>query len=114
VTEHVAPPDGSWEDGLAVDLATGDGSLVVRLAGELDLRTAADLRRDMDSWPVTRQTSLDITGLRFVDSTGIGCLMKLQRLVADAGGILIARGASPSVRRVLETTGLHRHIALLD
>ena len=107
-------PEGEPDVPFSVDAVPTEEGLVVHFEGELDLRSAAWVRAAIDSWPVGPDTSVDLSALAFVDSMGIGCLMKLQRRVADAGGILICRGATPSVRHTLEMTGMHRQVALLD
>ena len=45
---------------------------------------------------------------------GFGLLFRLQQRVADHGGMVVARGPSPKVRRLMEMTQLNRVIAILD
>jgi anti-anti-sigma factor len=91
---------------LHVELDPGDDGPVLRLRGDLDASTVPDLWRRIDD--------LDVADLDFVDSSGIGLLFRLQQRVADHGGMVVARGPSPKVRRLLEMTQLNRVIAILD
>jgi anti-sigma B factor antagonist len=59
-----------------------------------------------------RSIVLDATELAFLDSTGLGVLVTVQRDLAAANGTLVVRGASRSVRRVFEITGLDGTIIL--
>jgi anti-anti-sigma factor len=97
-----------------VDLEEADGRLVLRLAGDLDSDAAPELHRVVDELPDPSDTVLDLSGLTFVDSSGLGCLFRLQQRVADAGGILEAHGASPQVRGAMQLVQLNRVMALLD
>lgn len=101
-------------DHLRIEVVLTPDDLCVRLVGELDSASAGELRAQMEEWPVHPNTWLDLTELSFLDSSGIGCLFKLQRRVSDAGGVLVARGASVAVRRVFQVTGLSRDVALLS
>lgn len=103
----------SDEEQLTVDVHRGIDGTTVSLRGELDVQTWPDLWRALDLLEPSTLVTLDVSGLDFVDSTGIGCLFKLHRRVADAGGMVVMRGATPAVRRLMETVGLHRSIAIL-
>lgn len=100
---------------LQVDVEPTDDGTTVRLEGVLDMVTAPLLRSRIDEvdWSKT-VTTLDLGGLSFVDSTGIGCLFTLQRRVADAGGMVVAHGPSVQLRHMMETTQLSRLIAVVD
>ena len=94
-----------------VDLDTGITTLHLR--GDLDTGSSTQLWRQLDGFEPTRTVTMDLTDVGFVDSSGIGCLFKLYRRVADADGILVATGASPALRHVMEMAGLNRVIAIL-
>jgi anti-anti-sigma factor len=100
---------------LAIDVHLSDDGAFVCLAGELDIVTAPELRARIDDvdWPTT-VTTLDLADLSFVDSTGIGCLLKLHQRVADVGGMVVAHQPSPQLRRMMEVTQLNRLIAVVD
>jgi anti-sigma B factor antagonist len=87
--------------------------VVVSLYGELDLVAAPELRRRLlalFSLPVDSVT-LDMTGLTFIDSSGLLVLTVTNQAAAEHHINLILEGASASTRRLLELTGM---IGLFD
>jgi anti-anti-sigma factor len=100
--------------GFVLEATTSDGHLVLRLAGELDSEAAPDLRHRIDQLPLDGDAVLDLRDLTFIDSSGLGCLFRLQQRVADAGGLLEAHGAQAPVRQAMQMVQLNRVIALLD
>ncbi|MEH0825931.1 MULTISPECIES: STAS domain-containing protein [unclassified Micromonospora] len=93
----------------AVTYAQRDGGGVrLRLAGELDLGTAAELNSTIDRLVAEghRELLLDLTELTFCDSSGIAAFVRGDNLVAADGGWLRLTGATGRVARVLQVTGL--------
>jgi anti-anti-sigma factor len=100
---------------LHVDVRATEEGVVIELRGDLDISTAGDLWRRIDELGGTAEvTVLDLSGLDFVDSSGISCLFRLHQRVADAGGMVVARGPSARIRRLFDMTQLNRLIAVLD
>ena len=88
----------------------GAGVLVVSLEGELDIGGVADIQPALDRvlrCPA-RPLELDLSGLAFLDSSGVAVLI---RLANQFGGARISAVTSP-VRRVLEVLGLSRRFGL--
>lgn len=85
-----------------------DGTVVIRVQGELDMYAAPTLGRDLtealDAMP--HSISLDLSGLTFLDSTGIRVLVSAHRHAAAQGCGFILRSPQRSVLRVLKLTGL--------
>lgn len=81
---------------------------VVGLRGELDLRTAADLRELLLDLTSTghHHILLDLSDLAFIDSAGLGVLIGGLRRARDHGGDLELAAPSPAVRLVLDVGGL--------
>ena len=50
---------------------------------------------------------LDITGLEYVDSSGVGMLVSSLTHVKKAGGDLRLAGANPRIQRILSMTGVN-------
>ncbi len=78
---------------------------LVSLAGELDMATAVGLA----DWLVSVAGSdvvVDLSGLSFVDSTGIAALAQARGLIEQAGSELRLTRPQRPVERVLEIVGL--------
>ena len=93
----------------ALSLAVrSDGrSATIVADGALDLATASELRSAAhEASAGMRQLVLDLRGLRFIDSSGLGTLLNLRgELRREGVGMLVEAEHGP-VRRALETTGL--------
>lgn len=85
------------------------GCHVLRLAGELDLSTAGQVRAAFPSDGAGRRARrhlvLDVRRLRFVDSSGLGVLFELYRWVTARGGRVVVARPTPAVARVLRLAG---------
>jgi anti-sigma B factor antagonist len=85
----------------------GDGLAVVALEGEIDLATAPTLKSAVAQLLPKGFTrfAVDLSGVRYMDSTGLGVLIGLRRRLSDHTAIAIAAARS-NVRAVMELTGL--------
>jgi anti-sigma B factor antagonist len=106
-------------DGPQLDIVTEaaddpDGWVVVRAAGELDLATAPRLREHITGLAVTRRSPrvvLDLTDLRFCDSTGLGTLINLHRRLHAATGALVLAGLTGQPLELLTRTGMDQRFS---
>lgn len=82
---------------------------VLRLAGELDLATAPDVLAAVEAAAGDdgSRLVLDMSGVSFIDSTGVRTLLEANRV---AGNDLTLLAPSPAVTRVLELTELRGHL----
>ncbi len=90
-----------------------DGACVVRLAGELDLYNANDVRQALFDACADRPERLvvDLGEVDFVDSTALGVLIEARtKLTNKRAFILAAPGLE--TRRALEISGLDRHFSV--
>jgi anti-sigma B factor antagonist len=81
----------------------------VVLGGELDLCTAPRLAEALSQ--VTAGAALvilDLSGLTFVDSTGLQVILNARAQLSAAGGRLVLVPGGPQVRRIFEITGIAR------
>lgn len=82
---------------------------VVEVAGELDLHSAPRLRAEVaralegDASP---RIVIDLGGVTFLDSTGVGVLVGALKRAREADGQLHFCSPQPRVCRVFEITGL--------
>jgi anti-sigma B factor antagonist len=95
---------------LRASISRADGAVVVALAGELDLATAAGLRRRLADVvrvdPPPAKVVLDLAQLGFVDASGISVLLSAQRALAARGGTMVLRSPSRLVKRVVKVLEL--------
>ena len=86
------------------------GSMVVALSGELDHRRADQLRPELDELlrdPKIKELVFDLSGLSFMDSSGIGMILGRNKLMARRGGSVSVRCANAQIDRVFELAGLY-------
>ena len=98
---------------LTIDVASLEGTRRrVTVAGELDLVTAAELQSRLDAELTDgHDVELDLSGVAFVDSTGLGVLVHTAQRAQAAGTGFVIREPLPSqMRRVLRVTGLDRRL----
>jgi anti-sigma B factor antagonist len=85
-----------------------EGASVIALAGELDKLSSPRLRdllvTQLDDGAC--HLVLDVTGLRFCDSTGLWTMLEIQRRAGAAGGCLRLAGVHGILKRILTVTGL--------
>lgn len=85
--------------------------LVASLKGEIDLRVAPTLRESLDKALenlAPRHLVVDFADVTFIDSTGLGVILGRYKRVVAAGGKVAVTGLRPTVRRVVELSGLLR------
>ena len=91
-----------------------DPPTVLHLSGELDIDGAATFARALD--PLTNRggvIGLDLADLTFMDSTGINALCQAAQRLGQRGRIVLLQ-PRPSVRRVIEMSGLHGVLEIND
>lgn len=85
-----------------------DGICTLVLKGELDIATAPGLRERLIELFTggVREVVIDISGLRYVDSVGLGILVGGLKRYREASGDLHLRHPQEQVSQVLEITGV--------
>ncbi|MEP6622859.1 MAG: STAS domain-containing protein [Acidimicrobiia bacterium] len=77
--------------------------------GELDVATVPGLEhalaRLLES-DGTGTIEIDLNGVTFIDSSGLGVLVAALKQSHGLGGQLVVRGLQPAPRKVFEVTGL--------
>lgn len=81
---------------------------VLRLAGEIDMLTAAQLSDAVHEVLVNAppRVVLDLSEVSFCDSQGLGTLVVLTRKASQAQSLLVLTNVGEFLLRVLDITGL--------
>ena len=92
------------------------GTVTVALSGDLDHHTAAQIRQELDGLiadPGVRRLVFDLSGLGFMDSSGIGMILGRYRTMMMRGGTVAVRPGCRQVDRMIELSGLYQIIEKL-
>ena len=93
---------------LAVE-KVGDVAVVEIPVDELDASNTGELKHDIA--PVLEANAklvIDLSRLRFVDSSGLGAILSCLRQLTSKGGDLKLSGMQKQVRAVFELVRMHR------
>jgi anti-sigma B factor antagonist len=90
-----------------------DGRIAVfALRGSLDLSSARAVREAVAHVADEREVVVDLRGVEFIDSTGLGALIGAHKRVVEHGHTLRVVLSEGTIERLLTITGLARIFAL--
>jgi anti-anti-sigma factor len=93
----------------------GDVAIVVLPVDELDASNSAEFKRDIASvLEANAKVALDLSRLRFIDSSGLGSFLSCLRKLNAKGGDLKLFQVSRGVRTILELVRMNRMLDILD
>ena len=92
-----------------------DETVVLRVAGEIHATTAPEFSERLNDAIASGKTGvvLDLTGVEFIDSTGLSVLLNSLRRVTRARGAMVLACANPTVLRLFEITKLDSTFEIL-
>lgn len=95
---------------LQVSVEHVDGIARCVIVGEVDMATTPRLRDELIGLvnEGRRRLVLDVSGVPFLDSTGLGVLMEVHRRLREHDGAVALVGARPALIRLLTITNLSR------
>jgi anti-sigma B factor antagonist len=93
---------------LSISVQRGPAEALVTLAGEIDMSTAGRMSAVVNDLlnPAPPRVVLDLAGITFCDSQGLGTLVVLSRKAALAQSVLVLINVGDFLLRVLDITGL--------
>src|SRR5215471_4020160 len=103
-------------DAFSIQTSTTGGVLVLSVGGEVDLTTAPELARAIRLVPErTSRVVVDLTGVVFLDSSGLNVLVTGKRALAENGvDLCVVTAPIGPVRRVFEITQLTGPLGVVD
>lgn len=82
-------------------------AVIVDVAGHIDLRSSPALRKSMlDCLKRTNRLTMNLAGVRYIDSSGIASLLEVLKEARKAGKKFVLFGLTAAVREVLQLTRL--------
>ena len=100
---------------MPITVTSRDSELTIALSGEIDHHAARELMAQLDQAIAERlpaQLVLDLSGVTFMDSSGIAVLLRSLRQMGHTGGSLRAVNIPAQARKVLDAAGIGRLISL--
>ena len=98
----------AWDGNLVVEGVVDGTDVRVTVMGEIDAASAPPLQRRLDE--VIESTAgavvLNMSGVSFIDSTGLSALLNVRQHLAAHNRSLTLRDVSAPTRQLLELTGL--------
>jgi len=96
-----------------MELQQNNGSLTVKLSGDLDHHKADEIRAELDeAIDECRPRCLifDLHGVTFMDSSGVGIIMGRYKKVTAMGGSVCFVGVNNCIDKLVKMSGLLRII----
>ncbi len=82
----------------------------IALTGEIDAHTAALLREALVPGPDTGDLRVDVSGVTFIDSSGLRVVLEVHQTLGRDGRRLVLLDPSKPVARLVELAGLVSHL----
>lgn len=84
----------------------------IRARGDVDIHTAPRLGTRIASLPGSGDVVVDLSGVEFMDSSGLRVLIEAHQTLEAAGAALVLKSPSQVVRDLFEMTGLRSHFRI--
>ena len=84
-------------------------SLIIKIIGEIDHHTSADIKRKIDrafAKSSAKHMIFDFSAVMFMDSSGIGLILGRVRLYKFWKGHVVLTGLSANVSKMVELSGI--------
>jgi anti-anti-sigma factor len=90
------------------------GSWIVELAGDLDIASVADFSAKLEAMTTESPVHvvLELSQLRFIDSSGLNALVVSTREIESKGGSLVVAAPSTYVGRVFDLVRLDESVEI--
>ena len=98
-----------------INTAFSSGRLTIYLAGELDHHEARKAIHNLDELLdeyLPRDCVLDMSGLNFMDSSGIAVIIRISRRMRDLGGRAWIENPAKQPMRVIDASGIDRLVPI--
>jgi anti-anti-sigma factor len=113
LTEHarLRPP---LESNFEVDVKEEARGTVVTVSGELDVASSQALEHELAKLHGVATVVVDLRGLTFIDSTGLGVLVRAHQVAREQGCRFGLVRGSGQVQRLFSLTGLDQELLVGD
>ena len=96
---------------MPITVSSRDSALTIALSGEIDHHAARELMAQLDQAIAERlpaQLVLDMSGVAFMDSSGIAVLLRAHRRMGQVQGAMLVVNTPAQAEKVFRAAGLER------
>ena len=100
---------------MEINAKSVDRNLLLELSGEIDHHSARNAMREMElavDAALPKKLVLDMTGVTFMDSSGIALILRSQQRMQLMEGSVVLRNVPEQARRVLDAAGIGRLVSI--
>lgn len=93
---------------MEINARKADGAEIIDLAGSLDIYTSIDLKNffEQNVTENNKDVIINMEKLNYIDSSGIGMLIKQLNYVQELNGTLLIANMKPAIEKVFKVAGL--------
>jgi anti-anti-sigma factor len=96
-----------------VEVGGADGSIVTP-RGELDMATQGELRTALGECAARGAVTLDLSGLRFIDTSGLRLILETTEAARRDGFAFAVLPGSPAIQRLFDVAGVTELVPFRD
>ncbi|NLU49503.1 MAG: anti-sigma F factor antagonist [Syntrophomonadaceae bacterium] len=100
---------------MRLDMRVIKDTLMVKIDGDVDMLVAEQLRQEIDRVIRVKNIKnliLDMEGVTFMDSAGLGVVLGRYKKIAATGGNMYIVRAKPVVKNILELSGVNKLVTV--
>ena len=100
---------------MEINAKSVDRNLLLELSGEIDHHSARNAMREMElavDAALPKKLVLDMTGVTFMDSSGIALILRAQQRMRLLDGSLLVCHVPEQAKRVLDAAGIGRLVTM--
>lgn len=100
---------------MEINAKSVDRNLLLELSGEIDHHSARNAMREMElavDAALPKKLVLDMTGVTFMDSSGIALILRAQQRMQLLDGSILVCNVPQQARRVLDAAGIGRLVTI--
>ena len=100
---------------MEINAKSMDRNLVLELSGEIDHHGARDAMRELElavDAALPKKLVLDMTGVTFMDSSGIALILRAQQRMRLLDGSILVCHVPEQAKRVLDAAGIGRLVTI--
>jgi anti-anti-sigma factor len=98
----------------SVEVGGGADGSIVTPHGELDLATQGRLRTALEQQAARGAVTLDLSRLRFLDTSGLRLILELTEAAARDGFAFSVLPGNPSVQRLFDVAGVRELVPFAE